>query len=89
MRTARDPKTWIVLCRSAYGGASRGVEGLEFTGDVGPGGLVDDFGDAVGGEFADAQRCWSCTAMMAGSSPGSVTNTRWKSRRIRIRSSAS
>jgi hypothetical protein len=30
------------------------VEGLEFTGDVGPGGLVDDFGDAVGSEFVDA-----------------------------------
>ena len=37
----------VVLCCSAYGGASCGVEGLEFTGDVRPGGLVDDFGDAV------------------------------------------
>jgi hypothetical protein len=30
------------------------VEGLEFTSDVGPGALLDDFGDAVGGEFAYA-----------------------------------
>src|ERR1700722_11752986 len=46
----REPTSWIVLCRSPY----RGVEGLEFTGDVGSSGLVNDFGDAVGGEFADA-----------------------------------
>ena len=41
--------SWIVLCHGAYSGARRGVEGLEFTGDVGPGGLVDDFADAFGG----------------------------------------
>ena len=42
-----EPISWIVLCHSAYGGARRGVEGLEFTGDVGPRGLVDDFGDTL------------------------------------------
>ncbi|MGO9253050.1 MAG: hypothetical protein ACLP5J_17140, partial [Mycobacterium sp.] len=47
------PRSWIILCHSAYGGVRRGVEGLEFTSNVGLGGLLDDFGDPVGGEFAD------------------------------------
>jgi len=40
------------MLRSGICGVARcGVERLEFAGDVWPGGLIDDFGDALVGEF--------------------------------------
>src|SRR5258708_4459237 len=41
----------LALIRRGGGDAGGGVEGVEFTGDVGPDRLVDDLGDALGGDF--------------------------------------
>jgi hypothetical protein len=49
--TGQNSTSLITRRRGAVG---RGVEGLELAGDVGPGGLVDVLGDALGGVVADA-----------------------------------
>src|ERR1700761_5604925 len=51
--TVRSDRSIILRCRD-YRGASRGVEGLEFAGDVRAGGLVDDLGDVLRGELSDS-----------------------------------
>jgi hypothetical protein len=51
--TVRSRRSITLGCRD-YRAACRGVERLEFAGDVRASGLVDDLGDVMRGQFSDS-----------------------------------